>query len=262
LADAEADRALIADAAQAAGDLAAAFQARGLNVRYKRPGDPVTDADLAADALLNERLREARPDYGWLSEETEDDGSRLTAPRAFVVDPLDGTRAFVKGRPEYAISVAVIENGLPIAAAIYDPSGRVNYTAAKGGGAWRNTTPMRVTAKDTISGARILGDPGRLTDLRALGAEAFAINSAALRLAYAASGEYDAVVAVRDKWDWDLAAGQLLIEEAGGVVTACDGAPLRYDREPPRQRPPLAAGPALHALLLERLDFQAETTTP
>lgn len=261
MADAEADRELVANAAREAGDLAVAFRARGLRVWNKGPGDPVSEADLAADALLKERLLDARPGYGWLSEETADDRSRLTARRAFVVDPLDGTRAFVKDRAEFAVSVAVIEDGRPVAAAIYDPSARALYTAARGGGAWRDDAPIRVSGREKLAGARILGDPGRLIDLRDLGAEAVAVNSAALRLALTASGAYDAVVAVRGKWDWDLAAGHLLIEEAGGVVTTNSGEALRYDRDPPRQPPPLAAGPALHALLLERLHPGTETKT-
>lgn len=253
MADADADLDLISRAAKEAGELALAFRERTVRVWSKAPGDPVSEADLAADALLKERLLSVRPDYGWLSEETADDRSRLTKRRAFVVDPLDGTRAYVKGRAEFAVSVAVIETGRPVCAAIYDPSSATLYAAARGAGAYRNGTRMRVSETAGIEGATILGDPGRLTSLRDMGAEAVAVNSAALRLAFAASGEYDAVVAVRAKWDWDLAAGHLLIEEAGGLMTSNTGQALRYDLDPPRQPPPLAAGPALHALLLQRL---------
>ncbi|MCC5994971.1 MAG: 3'(2'),5'-bisphosphate nucleotidase CysQ [Oceanicaulis sp.] len=258
LAGAEDDRQLIARAARDAGQLALAFRARGLKSWDKTRGDPVSEADLAADALLKERLIPARPDYGWLSEETADDSSRLSAARSFVVDPIDGTRAFLKGRPEFVVSIAVIEDGAPLAAAIYDPSTERLWDAVRGAGARLNGRPVRISNHDAIAGARLLGDPGKLTALRDLGATAATVNSAALRLALAASGLFDGVVAVRPKWDWDLAAGHLLITEAGGLITDRTGAALRYDRDTPRQPAPLAAGPALHALLLERLAQEKE----
>jgi len=254
LADDSADRDLIAQAARDAGRLALAFKARGLTAWEKSKGDPVSEADLAADNLLKERLRPARRDYGWLSEETTDDRSRIDAARSFVVDPIDGTRAFIKGRPEFVVSVAVIEAGAPVAAALFDPSTDRLWDAVRGRGARLNGAPIRVSGHKQIRGARILGDPGRLPTLRALGAEASTVNSAALRLALAAQGAYDAVVAERAKWDWDLAAGALIFTEAGGVITSRKGDALVFNGEPPRQPAPLAAGPALHALLRERLN--------
>ncbi|MGJ3232629.1 MAG: 3'(2'),5'-bisphosphate nucleotidase CysQ [Oceanicaulis sp.] len=254
MAGAEADRDLVAAAAREAGRLALDFRKRGLKHWEKAKGDPVSEADLAADALLQERLKPARPDYGWLSEETADDRSRLSARRSFVVDPIDGTRAFLKNRPEFVVSVAVIEAGRPIAAALYDPSGDRLWDAVEGGGARMNGLSIKHAVRTSISGARILGDPGRLTDLRALGADAETVNSAALRLALCAQGAYDAVVAVRGKWDWDLAAGALILTEAGARITDRAGAPLVFNGDPPRQPAPLAAGPALHALLIERLN--------
>jgi len=253
LADARADRDLIAAAAREAGTLAMAFRDRGLRSWDKSRGDPVSEADLAADALLKDLLLPARPDYGWLSEETADDRSRLSAARSFVVDPIDGTRAFIKNRPEFVVSIAVIEAGAPIAAAIYDPTTQKLWDAAAGHGARVNGAPIRVSTRDSLEGARILGDPGRLPVLRTFGAEASTVNSAALRLALIAEGAFDAMVAERGKWDWDMAAGDLLVREAGGLITGRAGEALTYAHETPRQPPPLAAGPVLHALLLERL---------
>jgi myo-inositol-1(or 4)-monophosphatase len=117
-----------------------------------------------------------------------------------------------------------------------------------------NGQTISISHQPQIKESRVLGDPGRLADLRALGARADTVNSAALRLALCAQGLYDAVVAVRGKWDWDLAAGALIITEAGGLITDRSGAPLRFNQDPPRQPAPLAAGPALHALLIERLN--------
>jgi myo-inositol-1(or 4)-monophosphatase len=254
LADDRADRDLIGAAARDAGKLALAFRARGLKSWEKSKGDPVSEADLAADTLLQERLKPARPDYGWLSEETADDRSRLSARRSFVVDPIDGTRAFLKNRPEFVVSIAVIEDGEPVAAALYDPSTERLWDAVRGEGARMNGQTISISHQPQIKESRVLGDPGRLADLRALGARADTVNSAALRLALCAQGLYDAVVAVRGKWDWDLAAGALIITEAGGLITDRSGAPLRFNQDPPRQPAPLAAGPALHALLIERLN--------
>ncbi len=254
MADDKADRDLIAQAAIDAGKLALAFRARGLKAWEKSKGDPVSEADLAADNLLQGRLKPARKDYGWLSEETTDDNSRLAAKRSFVVDPIDGTRAFIKGRPEFVVSIAIIEQGEPVAAALFDPSTDRLWEAVRGGGARLNGSPIRVSGHKHINGARILGDPGRLPTLREMGAEASTVNSAALRLALAAQGAFDAVVAERGKWDWDVAAGALIFTEAGGVISSRKGAPLVFNGEPPRQPAPLAAGPALHALLRERLN--------
>lgn len=254
MADDKSDRDLIAQAAQDAGKLALAFRARGLKAWEKSKGDPVSEADLAADDLLQTRLKPARRDYGWLSEETADDHSRLTARRSFVVDPIDGTRAFIKGRLEFVVSIAVIDQGEPVAAAVFDPSTDRLWDAIRGGGARLNGASIRVSGHRDIKGARILGDPGRLPILREMGADASTVNSAALRLALAAQGAFDAVVAERAKWDWDVAAGALILTEAGGVITARNGAPLVFNGEPPLQPAPLAAGPALHALLRERLN--------
>lgn len=244
-----ADLGLLADAAREAGRLALAFRDKGLNSWEKTKGDPVSDADLAADTYLQSALRSERPNYGWLSEETKDDRSRLGSKRSFVVDPIDGTRAFIKNRPEFVVSIAVVETGSPVCGVIYDPSKEILYDAVLGGGARANAKPIRVSHCQTLTEAHIYGDPGQLPALRDLGVKADTINSVALRLAHVASGERDGLVAVRGKWDWDLAAAALLVTEAGGLITNHNGDPLVFNDDPPRQPPPLAAGPALHALL-------------
>lgn len=251
--DDAADRDLIAAAAREAGRIALAFRDRGLRTWEKAKGDPVSDADLAADTYLKNTLQPARPDYGWLSEETADDKSRLERRRSFVVDPIDGTRAFLKNRPEFVVSIAVVENGAPVAGALYDPSADVLWDCIAGGGARRDGETIRVSEQSSIEGANLLGDPGRLPGVRALGASADTVNSVALRLARVAEGAYDGLIAERGKWDWDLAAGALLVREAGGIITGREGDALVFDRDPPRQPAPLAAGPSLHALLRQRL---------
>ncbi|MFN3834511.1 MAG: inositol monophosphatase family protein [Glycocaulis sp.] len=201
MAGAEADRELLAAAAIEAGRIAMAFfrQGQRLNAWEKAPGDPVSEADIALDRFLKDALMSARPDYGWLSEESDEEGHE--ARRRFVVDPIDGTRAFVKGRPDFCVSLAVVEEGQPVAAALYAPVEDALYTAGTGQGATRDGGPITVSAAASIAGARLMGDAGRLVDLRDLGAETIHINSVALRLALTASGAADGLVAVRPKKD-------------------------------------------------------------
>lgn len=228
------------------------FFNRNQKVWNKSPGDPVSEADLASNALLRERLLGARPDYGWLSEETTDDQTRLSAPRTFIVDPIDGTRAFVKGREEFCISLAVAEGGIIKTGVIYDPARDQLFAARRGQGATCNDTPITMSDTDRLKGSRLLGDPGKLADLRSRGADATTFNSVALRLARVAMGDFDGLVSVREKWDWDIAAGQVLIEEAGGIMTGLRGEVFQYDSPTPRKPAPVAAGPRLHRLLLKQ----------
>jgi len=254
----DADRHLLDDAAREAGQLLARYYRDGAKSWEKSKGHPVTEADMAAEACLREHLLGARPDYGWLSEETEDDGSRLTKDRVFVVDPMDGTRAFIKRRPHFTVSVAVVEGGLPIAAAVYNPLTDEMYSAAKDSGAALNGKRMSVSDRDDLDGAKFLGDPDAFKSLIADGASIERRNSIAYRIALVASGQFDGAVSPRPKSDWDLAAAQLIIEEAGGILTDSDGKPYVYGQDSIRKAPPLAAGPRLHALLRERLSQWAK----
>lgn len=256
-----ADLDLLAGAARDAGHLVMDYFGAGARLKHweKRPGDPVSAADLAADAFLRDTLLNARPDYGWLSEESRAEPG--SSGRTFVVDPIDGTRAFIKGRTDFCISLAIVENGLPVAAAICAPARGEFYTAAAGAGGRCNDARLHVSAQASIAGAKLLGDAGRLSDLRAIGAETIHINSVALRLALTASGQADGLVAVRPKNDWDLAAGHLILTEAGGHITGADGAGLHYGRGAYCQPAPIAAGPVLHALLLERLALKSEESS-
>ena len=148
---------MLIGAAQAAGEVARGFSGPEAKRWDKADGaGPVTEADLAVNAILEERLRGARPDYGWLSEETEDDETRLGAERAFIIDPIDGTRSFVEGSKTWAISIAVAEQGQVTAGVVYLPARDLIYAAGKGLGTTLNGTPVRVCPKDSIEGARVL----------------------------------------------------------------------------------------------------------
>ncbi|MCA3700700.1 MAG: 3'(2'),5'-bisphosphate nucleotidase CysQ, partial [Brevundimonas sp.] len=156
--DLAADLALIREAAVAAGSLAVAERARGLKITAKSGGSPVTSADLAVDDMLKNRLLAARPDHGWLSEETADSGDRLNRNRIFVVDPIDGTVAFMKHRPWWCVPIAVVEDGRPVAAVIHVPSTGETYEATVDGGARLNGRPITASDETTLDDAAVLAD--------------------------------------------------------------------------------------------------------
>src|SRR6266849_2258834 len=182
--------------------------------------------------LLKERLAAIVPEAGWLSEESEDSPARLAASRVWVVDPIDGTRSFIAGRPDWAISVALVEARRPIVAALYAPISEELFLAVAGAGATRNGTPIMATPGAAIEGARIAGPRGFLDQLATV-APAFTvpprIHSLALRLARVADGTLDAALASRTSRDWDLAAADLLVHEAGGALTTIGGTTLAYN---------------------------------
>ena len=252
------DLELIRDAALEAGETALGFlKAGGVETWAKTGGSPVTSADIAVDRLLKERLLGARPDYGWLSEETADDSSRLAARRTFVVDPIDGTIAFIKGRPWWVVSIAVVEDGRPTAGVLNAPAVGEVYTAEVGGGAHLGRAPIHATHREALEGAAMLSDvrtirhPSWAEPWPEMRIESR--NSVAYRMALVAAGAFDAVLALSSKCDWDLAAADLIAAEAGALSTDHRGRPFAYN-QPSVQKPSLiCAGPPLHRLILERV---------
>jgi myo-inositol-1(or 4)-monophosphatase len=203
------------------------------------------------DAFLRESLLAARSGYGWLSEESVDDPARLKARRIFVVDPIDGTVAFLKQKPHFTICAALVEDGRPIAAAVYNPIADECFTAAQGQGAHLNGAPIHVSGRDTIEGCRMLGPKSIFAGWPEM--EVATYSSIAYRIALVAAGRHDAMISLTVKHDWDLAAADLIVQEAGGLLSDEAGAKLVYNRPVPAQRASIAAGPRLHALLLARL---------
>jgi myo-inositol-1(or 4)-monophosphatase len=251
-----ADLDLLTEAAREAGALALAYRDRGLQVSAKPEGSPVTDADLACDALLKTRLLDARPDHGWLSEETEDGPERLAHRRIFVVDPIDGTAAYLKGKPWWTIALAIVEDGRPVAAVVHAPAIGETFTAVLGQGARLNGAPIRASDIDTLDDAAMLAD-ARLLD-RPIWSEPWPAmrvskrDSLAYRMALVAGGAFDAALALSPKWDWDICAGALIAEEAGARVSDHIGRPYLFNRPDPRQASLVCSGPNLHALILDR----------
>lgn len=254
-----ADLELIRQAALEAGALARRrLEAGEVEVSYKTGGSPVSNADLEVDALLKSRLTAARPDYGWLSEETQDDESRLTARRTFVVDPIDGTQAFIKGRPWWAVSVAVVEDGAPVAAVLHAPAVAELYEAALGSGARLNGEPIRAGDCVELERCAVLADARTLRrpDWPTPWPDEMRIetrNSVAYRMALVAAGAFDAVVALSSKCDWDIAAADLIVREAGALATDHLGGGFSYNQPSVRKRSLICAGPGLHRLILERV---------
>lgn len=250
------DHRLLTTAVREAGGIAMRFFRNGLKHWEKSPGDPVSEADHAIDAFLCERLCGARPDYGWLSEETEDDPTRLDRERVWVVDPIDGTRAYVQGRAEFTIAAALVANGLPVAAAVYNPATEEFYEARRGGGARLNGELISTGEAGGFEGARMLAGRRMFEHLgwnppKSL--EFDSVNSIAYRMCLVASGKYDGCVSLASKSDWDIAAADLVLSEAGGLATDARGDGFRYNGRSIRHRSVIAAGRPMHAHLMDLL---------
>ena len=248
------DTDLLFDAVSEAGALALGYFGKSPKRERKADGSDVSEADLAVNDLLYDRLMGARPDYGWLSEESGDTPDRLERKRVWVVDPIDGTRAFLNEKPEWTVSVALVEDGRPVLAAVYNPSADAYYKAVAGHGATLSGDPIRVDDRDGISGSRLaIGSKLLKRDIWPEPwpeVETRWVNSIAYRMALVSSGDFHGVMSLSGKNDWDIAAADLLVQEAGGLVTTCHGDSFIYNLETPRKDSVLAAGPALHALLL------------
>ena len=263
--DLTADFDLLRRAVRAAGAIAQQYFADGTESWDKHPGHPVSEADLAVNDYLRDELDRSRPDYGWLSEESRDSPARLDADRVWVVDPIDGTRAFLRGRPEFSISVALLEEGRPILGAVYSPATDQFFAARRDGGLTVNGRTAHMTRRKNVAGAHLL--VSRSETQKKHWQTVFGdctvtpISSVALKLALVAAGEADATISLWPKSDWDIAAGDLLVQEGGGRVTTPDGVDLRYNLEKPRHPGLIAANPDLAEALAARVSRLAAAKT-
>ncbi len=255
-ASAHEDLALVGEVVRAAGRLALDRRARGLQMQRKPDGSPVTDGDLAVDDLLRRELLGARPRYGWLSEETPDDLARLDADRLFIVDPIDGTTAYVKGKPWFAVSVAVVRAGRPVAGVVFAPALDEFYAAVEGGGAACNGDPIRASDACRLEDCAMLAPANTFEGrrwTRAWPAMRVGQRSAlAYRMALVAAGRFDAAVSLGWKNDWDIAAGDLIAREAGAVSCDQNGRPLVFNTARARNAGLVCAGPGVAPLILDR----------
>ena len=252
--------ALLREMAREAGLIAQGYFRlnRGTTARVwsKVGGSPVTEADVSVDAFLKVRLSSELPQAGWLSEETRDDLSRMDKRLVWIVDPIDGTRAFMAGDPDWSISIALLADGQPVAGVVHAPALGALYEAGRGGGAFRNGDPIVASARSELLGARVAG-PRPLVDALERQAGAFdrapRMPSLALRLARVAEGAVDVGLVSRDARDWDIAAADLIIAEAGGCLTATNGTRPVYNRREPVHGTLVSAGSHLHDAVLQTL---------
>ncbi|MEJ2186117.1 MAG: 3'(2'),5'-bisphosphate nucleotidase CysQ [Gemmatimonadota bacterium] len=262
-------------ALRATGEAAAAVMKRfrtDMAVRHKAPGQPVTEADLAADRILREALTRERPDYGWLSEETRDRADRLARRRVWIVDPVDGTRSFVEGMPEFALSVGLAEEGVVVVGVVCNPAAGNLYWAIRGRGAFAadlddgvpraarrlGLRRARGRSRTLLASRHELAD-GEFDPFVERGWRVKGAGSTAHKLARLAAGEGDVFLSRGPKSEWDVCAGDLLVTEAGGSVTDLRGAAFRYNRLDPAVYGVLAAVAGLHKDVLAVIRSLPET---
>jgi myo-inositol-1(or 4)-monophosphatase len=255
----ETDLDLLTAAAKEAGRIATRYSGKTAKTWHK-PDDlgPVTEADLAVNDMLHATLGGARPDYGWLSEESEDNETRLTQNKVFIIDPIDGTRSFIEGADTWAHSLAIAENGVVTAAAVYLPLKGKLYSAAAGRGAFLNGAPIKASDRSDLSGATMIAAKPNFHPTNWRGQKVPDVKRAyrpslAYRLSLVAEGRFDAMLTLRDSWEWDIAAGDLILREAGAITSDKRGAALRFNNPFPQVKGVVAAAPALHADLAGRL---------
>ena len=245
----DADLTLLLDTLREAGALALSMQKAGFQHRKKKDGTFVTDVDEAVDKLLLQRIAKARPEDGWLSEESPDTPARLPKSRLWIADPIDGTRGFLEANAPWCIGMALALDGEVVLSATYEPADDVMCHAVRGGGSFVNGTRLFTTSMQNVIAPRRFRD-----DLRAKGftPEADSPIPLLLRMASIARGHHGGAISIGNKYDWDIAGGHLILTEAGGVISDLTGKGLIYNRPEPWQRGLIAAAnPAIHAALVE-----------
>ena len=250
-------------AAREAGDIALGYfrhgQTTSARVWSKSGGSPVTEADVSVDAFLKIRLSGILPQAGWLSEETVDSPSRLGKRLVWIVDPIDGTRAFLSGHPDWSVAIALLVDDRPLMGIVHAPHLDTLFSATRGGGAALNGEPISVSPAAGLRGSRVAGPKPLIDTLRRRAGEIVQVDripSLALRLARIASGEVDIGLVTGNARDWDIAAADLILAEAGGVLTDFSGEHPRYNRSEPLHGELLAASRALHPHVLEAMTAQ------
>jgi myo-inositol-1(or 4)-monophosphatase len=248
--------ALAKKAARAAGEILRGYWRRGgYEIGSKGHDNPVTAADLDADRAIKKLLRDPFPGYGWLSEETADNDDRLKCRRVWIVDPLDGTKEFIKGIAEFAVAIALVEDGVPVLGVTYNPIKREMYWAARGVGCHLNTRRVRVTRKRTLKRATVLASRsetarGEWQVFRGV-LKVSPTGSVAYKLAMVAAGKADATFTRSPKSEWDIASGAALVVEAGGTITDIKGREIRFNQRNVKLEGLIADNTALHAALMK-----------
>jgi myo-inositol-1(or 4)-monophosphatase len=249
------DAALLTDTVREAGALALSLFRTELKNWTKGASSPVSEADIAANDLIANRLRSATPEYGWLSEESADDEIRLGKDLVWIVDPIDGTRSYLAGREDWCVSVALVAGGKPLLAAVFAPAGDEFFFAQRDRGSWLNGVALQATSGTTLDFSRMAGPKPLVERLNRSGGEISLhprIGSLALRLCRVAQGWLDAAFAGGQSHDWDLAAANLIVQEANGSMTALSGDAILYNRREVTHGVLVAAGRDRHASIVEQ----------
>lgn len=238
----------IQSALEAAQTVFERFTPGKIDAEYKAGHDPVTEADKAVDAVLHKEL--LRESEGWLSEESVDDLTRLEKKQVWVVDPLDGTREFVEGIPEFCISVALVENGIPVAGGICNPATKETFLGSLDSGVTYNGKPVQASQRERLEGAVVLASrsESKRGDWKRFEKTPFItkpVGSVAYKLALVSAGLADATFTLTPKNEWDVAAGAALVRSSGGVVFTLDDVPLRCNNRSPKISGLVACGPLL-----------------
>jgi myo-inositol-1(or 4)-monophosphatase len=255
LADADtSDAKLLKETVREAGALALSlFRTELKNWTKGASSSPVSEADIAVNELLERRLRSATPDYGWLSEESADDERRLDKRLVWIVDPIDGTRGYLAGREDWCVSVALVEDTAPVLAAVYAPASEEFFFAMRGKGARRNDAPIVVRPGAELDFSRVAGPKPLAERLNPSASEITLhprIASLALRLCRVAQGSLDVAFAGGQSRDWDLAAANLIVQEANGIMTSLSGDEILYNRRDVMHGVLVAAGQDRHARIV------------
>ena len=248
---------LVKESILEAGKLALKWFKKDPEQWKKDDGSLVSKADIEINDLLNKLLKNKNPEFGWLSEENEDDRSRLNKKITFVVDPLDGTKAFLEGKKEFSISVAIVKNGLPISGIVFSPSTGEMFEAEKNKGSWKNNKKVIISNYNRLEKCKMIAfkpmfshpawkEPWPKMDVENR-------NSIAYRMALVASGQYDAMMALNSKNDWDIAAGDLLISESGGVVTLHTNKKIIYNTENIKKPSVIGTNKSIHEKIIKRV---------
>lgn len=251
----EAALAAAKDAAYAAGRVLMSYYTSRYEILQKAEDHPVTTADLEANAVLHDRLLAAFPEAGWLSEESRDNPERLEKDWIWVVDPLDGTKEFIEGIDEFAVSIALVRGHEPVLAVTYNPAADIRVHCVRDGGTFANESPVRLAQRTTLEGARTLASRSetkrglfepfeQLLDVRPTG-------SVAYKLAQVASGESDITFSLAPKSEWDICAGVMLAQESGATVTDLEGKPFLFNQRDTLRNGVIAASPVLYPALFE-----------
>ena len=244
---------LLKDTVRQAGRLALSLFRTDLKNWTKGTSSPVSEADIAVNDLLESKLRSATPDHGWLSEESADDEARLGKPLVWIVDPIDGTRAYLAGREDWCVSAALVGEASPVLAAVFAPASDEFFFAMRGQGATRNDVPIHATTGADMDFSRMAGPKPLVERLNRAGGEISLhprIGSLALRLCRVAQGSLDAAFAGGQSRDWDLAAANLIVQEANGRMTALSGDTILYNRREVAHGVLVAAGRERHASIV------------